>query len=147
MSNTMVVYKRFFLVMGILSLAAIVLNLSVRRGPVQDAQAVEDIRIISSSVESYYSSQTTLPSDLADIKTSLPNATWQRVHAYQYVPLSANHYRLCATFNTDGSSYGGPTKVMPYPATQNPDPGQHGKGRQCFDFTANAYSGGGPRPL
>lgn len=139
-------YKRFFIIMGVLSLAAIALNLTVRRGPVQDANAVEDIRSMAGSIDGYYTSQTRLPSDLADIKTSLSAPTWQRIHNYDYTPLSSAKYRICTTFVTASSSNNGIT-VMPYPASANPDPGTHGKGRQCFEYTANVFNSGGPKGL
>lgn len=138
-------YQRFFIVMGILCLLAIVTNLVVRRGPVQDATAVEDLRSISGSIENYYSNQSALPTDLADVKANMSAATWQRIHNYDYLALSQNTYRLCATFAASSGNNG--MTAMPYPVYGNTDPGVHGKGRQCFTYTVSSINPMGPKPL
>ena len=139
-------YQRFFIVMGIVCLAAIVLNLVVRRGPVRDATAVDDLRSISGSVENYYSNQAALPSDLADVKASLSTATWQRIHNYEYLVIGLNRYRLCATFTAASPGNNG-VNTMPYPMYGNTDPGVHQQGHQCFEFSAGVSASGGPKPL
>lgn len=142
MTSSMTTYKRFFLVMGILCLAAIVLNLAVRRGPVNDANAVDDLRSIMSSIDGYYSNNLKLPADLGVMKSGLSSATRQRLKNYEYIPGVNSHYQLCATFSTAG---GNGITTMPYPA--NPDPSQHSKGHQCFDYVVNNFNIGGPKPL
>jgi type II secretory pathway pseudopilin PulG len=136
-------YKRFFIIIGIVCLAAIILNLAVRRGPVKDANAVDDLRSISGAIEMYYSNQSRLPTDLADVKSSLSAATKQRLSAYDYVPVTPVQYRLCASFESASSD----KQYMTYPIYGNPDPGQHEKGHQCFVYTVNANNGGAPKPL
>ena len=139
-------YRRFFIIMGIICLAAILVNLVLRRGPVEDAQAVEDLRNISGSIQSYYSNRSQLPGDLSDIRSELSDSTWARVDRYDYVVVGLNTYRLCATFNaasTNDSRY----EAMPYPAPGNDDPGRHTKGRQCFQYSAENYGPGTVKPL
>lgn len=137
-------YKRFFLIMGLLCLAAVILNLAVRRGPVHDATAVEDLHSISSSIDGYFSKNMRLPATLDDIKPNLGAATRQRLGDYEYVPSGGGNYQLCATFAAAGD-FGETT--MPYPGAGNPDPAQHAKGRQCFDFVVNNFGAGSPKPL
>ena len=144
-SDQLTPYRRFFIIMGVQCVAAILANLLLRPGPVQDAQAVEYLRSISGTIETYYSNRTQLPSDFSDIKQQLTASTWQRIDKYDYIPLSSTTYRLCATFNA--ASEGNRGETMPYPGYGNDDPGRHTKGYQCFNNTVNLFRDGAPKPL
>src|SRR5688572_20854410 len=129
-NNSIRVYQIFFLALGIFCAGAIAFNLVVRRVPVHDATIESDLTAIASAIESYVAVQSfspaKLPADLSEL-TELSAATKKRLGEYEYIPVSATQYQLCATFlaagdsRNAGKSYG--------IANGYADPTQHGKGR------------------
>jgi hypothetical protein len=126
-------YYIFFTVLAVVAALAIVSNIFLRRGPVHDTKAVQDIRNLQSAVDSYYLTQSQLPNNLRQLELDgLDVAT--RLGDYEYIRIDSDSYELCATFQTEHRTtknyYGtGPDGV------QMADPDNHGKGRQCFGYT------------
>jgi len=130
-------YQIFFAVLGAVCVAAIATNLVVRRVPVHDATAANDLVSISNAIDQYASTQSRLPASLSDV-SGLASATQKRLGSYEYTPLTASTYQLCATFLGTGSS-----TANSYPVPSGaPDPSRHGAGRACFHYNALTYTGG-----
>lgn len=122
-------YYIFFAVMAAIAVLAITSNILLRRGPVHDSTAVEDIRLLQSAVDTYYLSQSQLPPSLSDLDLTGQQIT-TRLRDYDYTRVDGDTYQICATFLTaqtrdTGLSYN----------TQVQDPGNHSKGRDCFSAT------------
>lgn len=127
-------YQTFFVVLGVLCVAAIALNLVVRRVPAHDATIESDFSSIYSAIDSYASQHSQLPAKLSDV-TGLNGSIEKRLAEYEYVPSFDYSYQLCATFLGEGNN-----TVRPYistPAKGFPDTSRHGKGRECFTYTAS----------
>ncbi|MDB5178490.1 MAG: hypothetical protein JWN01_433 [Patescibacteria group bacterium] len=127
-------YYIFFVVLALVTAAAIGGNIMLRRGPAHDTDAVADLNILQSGAETDYSNQNMLPSSLSQINTGSEKLK-RSLSEYSYARLDDTHYQLCATFMTvhhvDKNSTG-PT--VPELRT-SPDPSEHGLGRQCFTYT------------
>lgn len=123
-------HKLALIILGVICAGAIVLNVVVRRAPVQDANAVQDLQIIAASVNTYISNSSKMPTDLSDVSKSFPADTLGRMRRYELKPLSMSEYELCATFLA--ASKGNANYAKPYGA--EPDPSIHDKGYQCFKY-------------
>lgn len=124
-------YYNFFVILAIVSALAIVSNLFLRKGPVHDARAVDDIQTIQQNIDNYYIAHNQLPQSLAAVR--LTGETANRLSDYDYVVTAANAYQLCATFMTVHHSRYGNSQVS-QPGALLADPDEHIKGRQCFSY-------------
>jgi hypothetical protein len=101
-----------------------------------DQERVNDLQMISSSIQGYMYDNSVLPESLVELARS-PNVYLQRVNdpetgaPYIYTPGVDGHYQLCATFETDSDS--GPDQ----PAIPQPTGfWAHGVGERCFALEA-----------
>jgi len=132
MSNPLRRYQIFFLALGVFCVAAVAVNLVVRRVPVHDATIENDLAAIASAVDAYSANHNSLPDNLTQL-TGLSPATKKRLSDYEYIPGRTNQYELCATFLGVGQS-----TVKSYaPLGGTDDTSVHGKGRECFTYRAN----------
>jgi hypothetical protein len=126
-------YYTFFAILAVISALAIVSNSFLRRGPVHDTKAVQDLGNLQSAVDSYYLSQNQLPTNLRQLQLDgLDVAT--RLSDYDYTRIDADSYELCATFQTE-HKYNKVYYESGPNGAQVADPNNHGKGRQCFSYT------------
>lgn len=125
--------KRYYIFFGVLAVVAaltIVSNVALRRAPVHDARAAQDIRNLQAAVDNYYLRQNQLPAALDEV--AIYNGdTKKRLADYEYRRLGNRTYALCTTFMA-ASSNAKPTYA---PDMNVPDPEIHGKGRDCFSYT------------
>jgi hypothetical protein len=111
-----------------------------------DEQKVSDLQTIQSQIVNYWQSKQELPAALADLNDPLSNfrapVDPQAGDAYSYQATGALSFKLCATFNAEGSGALSETApVAPAPASVGSagqaiaDNWQHGAGTVCFDRT------------
>lgn len=134
-------YYFFLAALVVVSALAIVSNLWLRRGPVHDANAVNDLRVIQYAIDNYYLSQNRLPKTLSQVQVPARELK-SRLSDYEYMADDEDTYRLCATFLTGqhaqrGSGYASPEGLAAVPWA---DPGEHGKGHQCFTYNVMPIS-------
>ena len=94
-----------------------------------DAGRVDDLAAIEEAVREYAVDQGRLPADLAALKS--PGRTLhlddrEGRGAYEYAVVDPQHFRLCATFDTDTAQ----RPTIEYPASL--PRWAHGAGRHCF---------------
>ncbi len=136
-------YQIFFVILGVICIAAIVSNLMLRRVPAHDATVESDLSAISNAIDSYASTQSILPAQLSDV-SGLSPATQKRLSDYTYTPNIGDSYQLCATFLGKDISTAKPYTV----ASGAPDTSRHGIGRICFQYTVQAINNVPPgRPV
>jgi hypothetical protein len=68
-----------------------------------DQIRIDNIAIIQSGINSYYTNNTKLPQKLSDLNKRLPIQDPQTRHQYTYNIISDTSYSICATFATDTS--------------------------------------------
>jgi hypothetical protein len=130
-TNSMKRYYWFFIILAVVSVAAIASNAMLRRGPVHDSLAADDLRAIQQNVDNFYIAHSQLPKSVSTLR--LTGDVAKRVGQYDYAVTGPNSYQLCANFLTFHHS------TNRYPATnpllgQVADPDEHGKGQQCFSY-------------
>lgn len=128
-------YLIFFSLVAVIGLTGIVANYLLRRDFVHDEMLANDIRVISSSVDSYYlSNKNRLPETLRQADITDANAV-SRLSNYSYRVISSTQYQICATFKTKQ----GTKQTMAIEKGQDyvipPDPGVHNIGKECFTYT------------
>jgi hypothetical protein len=129
-------YKIFFAAMAVLIIGAVALNTVTRQGPVHDARAEEDLRLIEEGINVYVSNRNVLPASLANL-SGLPADTRQRLKDYEYTPSVLGAYELCANFQTVS-----PARQLGPAYYGKSDPSIHGKGRTCFRYDSRQGSSG-----
>lgn len=124
--------------LGVVCVLAVILNYEIRRGPVHDAQAVNDLQEITTTLQSAYGSTSNIPASLQAIRGLRP-ALQNRLSAYQYTRFGPASYQLCATF-----SAASPSSIQPQYQILGvqPDPSYHGAGKQCFNFRLDQVNSG-----
>jgi hypothetical protein len=143
-------YYWFFAALAVVSLAVILSNLALRRGPVHDATAVTDLRNLQGSVDNYYLRSSKLPQALSDAQPTGDVTT--RLRDYQYRRTSDTSYELCTTFMTahrdTNKTYYPASPAYPAGSGEMPNPDDHGRGHQCFSYRVFPIGTGGyPSPL
>jgi hypothetical protein len=107
-----------------------------------DDQKVQDLQSIQYELTNYYQLKRTVPQTLSQLTDPLSGFTvptdTQRNADYEYAPVSATSFTLCATFNEVSSDTSGRGS---YPSSPNYYGGgvdqnfAHSVGRQCFTRT------------
>ncbi len=108
-----------------------------------DERRVNDLEQIRSAVQIYTQNQEpdALPASLAILGQS---PGWTHIPAlrdpesglpYEYRPIDAKTFEVCATFTTDTSIAASQSQAAVPPKTAQPVIGWHGAGRQCFPST------------
>ncbi len=109
-----------------------------------DAQKVSDLQAIQSQVVYYWQAKQKLPEIITDInKTSFYNrgvqSDPQTGNKYTYKITGASSFKLCATFNLQGNTNIGYSKITVPPTINNKkiigDNWYHSKGKVCFSRT------------
>lgn len=118
-----------------------------------DGIITNDLRTLQSKVNAYESEKNRLPKNIDDLDLDKQLKAHAKSFAYEYSK-SSKGYTLCAVFKTDTknqktSYYDNPLERLSsgssisddyYRGNQDDDPAVHGRGRQCFDYTAYSSS-------
>lgn len=135
----------------ILSVVFIFTVLREQRGAFIDSTITSDLRTVASKVRNYESRNNRLPRSIDDLELNKELKAHAKTYKYEYRSRSGG-YELCAVFRTDtkdkkSSSDDNPLERFSsggssydyddlYRTNESDDPGNHGKGRQCFNYTS-----------
>jgi hypothetical protein len=103
-----------------------------------DRQRLQDLNMMAQSLHQDYQAQQDtfqLPAELDQDDLRIDPLTNQ---PFEYRRLSANSFELCASFDTDSSTYPFSNRPQP-PDTRR---WEHPAGRHCFEFDVTEYPGG-----
>lgn len=139
---------KHYVTIGVVSLiviAAIIYGFNSSGSPFEtrarnfDAKRISDISTAKFSIESYYSTNSKLPTNLTDLKLDTNYSSTKDPEtnkAYYYEVTGTKTYKLCATFNFESKPND------PISSGYNQE-FKHPKGYHCFDLTipnVSAYS-------
>ncbi|HEX3082645.1 MAG TPA: hypothetical protein VHQ86_05370, partial [Candidatus Saccharimonadia bacterium] len=94
---------------------------------------------LQNAVDQYYLRTNTLPAALGQVSQLSPDVA-RRLSNYQYQVTGPVSYELCATFMTKHQVNGS----VPASYATMPNPDEHDKGRQCFEYTELKFQ---PEPV
>lgn len=129
----------------IVTIVFVAFPLSKQRAAYLDDLIVNDLNSISSKIKAYAQDKRKLPASLSDITLADGvQARLEKLHYEYKAKKGSSAYELCATFRTDATDkkddivtdylYGG---MSAREASDPITPSKHGKGYQCFNFTAS----------
>lgn len=109
-----------------ITIPVILFSMIMLRSANLDERKSDDLRMLDSSLTSYYRQEKELPRDLNAALSSGREELDGPVGDYDYNRLSANEFEICATFSTDTTS-----NSRGYGSSN--DYSSHNKGKQCYN--------------
>ncbi len=104
-----------------------------------DDQKIADLQAIQNQIVSYWSAKDRLPANLDDLTDSISGFKApqdpQTGQSYEYRPIGALAFELCAQFNLDSESTPGAAQQLYYGPAGIESNWQHPAGRSCFSRT------------